>query len=317
MPDVMTVGEILVEIMAEKTGQSFLEQGLFRGPFPSGAPAIFIDQAAKMGISAGIVAAVGDDDFGRVNTDRLKKDGVDTSRIRVIGNRTTGTAFVSYAANGDRSFIFHFSQSAAGMVTPSDVDSGALAGAKYLHVMGCSLSASDSLRDAIIAAVHLAKSQRTKISFDPNIRPELLKNGDVRKAFDTVLALTDVLLTGREEAMIITDTGDIDSAVAALKAMKIGTIVMKSASKGVTIHHGGKASVISPWTVEEVDPTGAGDCFDGAFIANLVLGLDPVESGIIANAVGAMSVTRRGPMEGTVTMDEVRSFLETARQYGD
>ena len=49
MRKIYTIGEILVEIMADKVGQSFTHPGLWNGPFPSGAPAIFIDQVTKLG----------------------------------------------------------------------------------------------------------------------------------------------------------------------------------------------------------------------------------------------------------------------------
>ena len=47
MSDVLTVGELLAEFMAERVGQTFSEPGNFLGPYPSGAPAIFADQVAK------------------------------------------------------------------------------------------------------------------------------------------------------------------------------------------------------------------------------------------------------------------------------
>ncbi|TIR61767.1 MAG: sugar kinase, partial [Mesorhizobium sp.] len=53
MKKLVSAGEILVEIMAELIGQSFLEPGPLAGPFPSGAPAIFIGQAAALGQPAG------------------------------------------------------------------------------------------------------------------------------------------------------------------------------------------------------------------------------------------------------------------------
>src|SRR4051812_26950879 len=71
----VVIGEILVEIMAVDPGHGFLEPLHLVGPFPSGAPAIFIDQCAKIGGQAGIVACVGDDDFGRINIERLRRDG--------------------------------------------------------------------------------------------------------------------------------------------------------------------------------------------------------------------------------------------------
>ena len=66
-PDVLgptvTIGEILVEIVATSEGEGFLEPFNLIGPFPSGAPAIFIDQCARIGGSAAIVGVVGNDDF--------------------------------------------------------------------------------------------------------------------------------------------------------------------------------------------------------------------------------------------------------------
>ena len=48
MKSILTIGEILVEIMATEPGDGFLEPIKLIGPFPSGAPAIFIDQAATL-----------------------------------------------------------------------------------------------------------------------------------------------------------------------------------------------------------------------------------------------------------------------------
>jgi hypothetical protein len=53
MARIMTIGEILVEIMATERGQSFRAPGTLVGPFPSGAPAIFIDQVGRLGRAAG------------------------------------------------------------------------------------------------------------------------------------------------------------------------------------------------------------------------------------------------------------------------
>jgi len=97
---VITIGEILVEIMATEIGDGFLEPIPLVGPFPSGAPAIFIDQVAKLGQPCGMIACVGADDFGRVNLDRLARDGVDISAIAVHPDLPTGSAFVRYRAGG-------------------------------------------------------------------------------------------------------------------------------------------------------------------------------------------------------------------------
>ena len=56
MSKVFTIGEILVEIMAIKIGQPFDQPGIWNGPYPSGAPAIFIDQVTRLGVPCGIIS---------------------------------------------------------------------------------------------------------------------------------------------------------------------------------------------------------------------------------------------------------------------
>ena len=111
----VTVGEILVEIMARTRGDGFLEPIELVGPYPSGAPAIFIDQCAKIGGQAGIVACVGDDDFGRINVERLRTDGADVSAIAVSPDYPTGSAFVRYRNDGARDFVYNIGKSAAAL----------------------------------------------------------------------------------------------------------------------------------------------------------------------------------------------------------
>jgi sugar/nucleoside kinase (ribokinase family) len=58
---ITTIGEIPVEIMATERGEGFRAPKPLVGPFPSGAPAIFIDQVGKLGHPSAIISAVGDD----------------------------------------------------------------------------------------------------------------------------------------------------------------------------------------------------------------------------------------------------------------
>jgi tagatose kinase len=114
---VLTVGEILVEIVATTKGDGFREPQPLVGPFPSGAPAIFIDQIGRLGTRAAIISRVGDDDFGRLNLDRLRADGVDVSGIEVAKGEATGSAFVRYRPDGSRAFVYNIAHSATGKLS--------------------------------------------------------------------------------------------------------------------------------------------------------------------------------------------------------
>jgi pfkB family carbohydrate kinase len=69
----LVVGEALVEIMRPEPGLPLDAPGPFRGPFPSGAPAIVADAAARAGVEVALVATVGDDPFGRLLLKRLSE----------------------------------------------------------------------------------------------------------------------------------------------------------------------------------------------------------------------------------------------------
>jgi Sugar kinases, ribokinase family len=92
------------------------ERGEYVGPFPSGAPAIFVDTGARLGMKTGIVGGIGNDEFGKVIKDRLERDSVDTRKLLVFEGITTGIAFVMYFSSGERRFVFTLKQSAAAQV---------------------------------------------------------------------------------------------------------------------------------------------------------------------------------------------------------
>jgi sugar/nucleoside kinase (ribokinase family) len=63
------------------------------------------------------------------------------------------------------------------------------------------------------------------------------------------------------------------------------------------------------FVVEEVDPTGAGDCFNAACVIGLYAGWPLERTARFACAAGALAVTRLGPMEGAPTRAEVEALL--------
>ena len=101
---VVTIGEILAEIMAVEPGYGFRAPLSLVGPFPSGAPAIFVDQMARFGHPCEIVGCVGNDDFGHLNLERLRADGVDLSAVFIREEAATGSAFVRYRPDGGRDY---------------------------------------------------------------------------------------------------------------------------------------------------------------------------------------------------------------------
>ncbi|TIR26323.1 MAG: sugar kinase [Mesorhizobium sp.] len=311
MKKLVSAGEILVEIMADRIGQSFLEPGPLVGPFPSGAPAIFIGQAAALGQPAGLIGAVGRDDFGELNIDRLRRLGADVSAIAIHGGHATGTAFVTYRADASRHFVFNIRNSAAGLLAIDDAARHLLADADHFHVMGSSLF-SDKATDVVLAATAAVKARGGTVSFDPNVRREILQVSGMRPALDKVLALTDVFLPSGNELLLFSSAGDEQGAIAELLGRGIACIVLKRGADGAVYHDRQRSVAMPGFAVEEVDPTGAGDCFGAAFVSFWLRGAVPAEALRIANACGALAVTRKGPMEGIHRLADAEAFIARA-----
>ena len=311
MKKLVSAGEILVEIMAERIGQSFLEPGPLVGPFASGAPAIFIGQAAALGQPAGLIGAVGKDDFGQLNIDRLRMLGADVSAIAVHEGHATGTAFVTYKADTSRHFVFNIRNSAAGLLNIDDAARRLLAGANHVHVMGSSLF-SDKATDVALAAIAAVKAKGGTVSFDPNIRREIMRASGMREALDRVLAQTDVFLPSGNELFLFSSASDEQGAVADLLGKGISCIVLKKGEAGAAYHDRHGTVSMPGFAVDEIDPTGAGDCFGAAFVSFWLRGAAPAEALRIANACGALTVTRKGPMEGIHRLADVEAFIARA-----
>lgn len=305
---VLTVGEILVEIVATTKGDGFREPQPLVGPFASGAPAIFIDQAGRLGTPAAIVSRVGDDDFGRLCRDRLAADGVDVSGIEVARGETTGSAFVRYRPDGSRSFVYNIAHSATGRLTLTPAAEALMATCDHVHVMGTALSA-PGLASVARVAIARVKARGGTLSFDPNLRPEMLDSPGLRPALDEVLAQSDLFLPSGQEIFLFTESRDEDAAVKELLERGIGDIVIKRGAEGASHFDRSGRNDVTPFSVEEVDPTGAGDCFGGAFVSFWLAGA-PRETALrYANAAGAHAVTKVGPMEGAATRQELDALL--------
>ncbi|SAK45845.1 ribokinase-like domain-containing protein [Caballeronia hypogeia] len=307
---ILTMGEILVEIMASERGQSFRRPGTLLGPYASGAPAIFIDQAAKSGGRCAMIGCVGDDDFGALNVERLRTDGVEVSGISVVEAATTGSAFVTYRDDGDRDFVYNITNSASVFLSAKRLNKDLLKQAAHFHVMGSSLF-SPSIIDAMKKAVETVKANGGTVSFDPNVRKEMLRIPEMKGALDFILDYTDIFLPSGHEVMLLTSATDEKGAIDELLERGVREIVVKRGKDGCS-HFNGKAELhLAALPVQEIDPTGAGDCFGGAYIACRSQGLSIEQSLKYAIAAGARAVTFRGPMEGTATLAQLDEFVAT------
>lgn len=311
MKKIVVIGEILVEIMADSVGNGFNEPQPLTGPFPSGAPAIFADQVGKLGHPVSIISCVGDDDFGHLNLERLTSDGVDISGVHIDKDRPTGSAFLRYRTDGSRDFIFNIKHSACGYLHLIPGVIKQLEMPDHLHVMGSSLSTKEFV-DLNIKTASAIKARGGTVSFDPNLRKEMLSAVGMTEAMQRIVAMTDLFLPSGDELTLLTKAEHKEAAIAELLDNGVQAIVHKNGSTGASYYDANGTFSIPSFPVDEIDPTGAGDCFGGAFTTCWLRGDAPEEALAMAAAAGALAVTKRGPMEGTSDLSTLERFVRAS-----
>ena len=309
---IASIGELLVEFVCGEKDRHHRRAGTYTGPYASGAPGIFIDQAARCGGRCIFVGAVGDDAFGQVILERLIADGVDTSLIAKVSGVPTGSAFVSYNADGSRDFVYNIVHSAASqfVVDHATIEQFVNFGTGIMHVSG-SVLASAAMREKVLCVCKELHSKGAAISFDPNIRKELISDPGYFTTVNELVAICTYFLPSEEDADMLFPGESLESYAPKLFAKGADYVVLKKGGKGSSgLHRNSENYNFPAHRVDVVDPTGAGDCFCATFVTLISSGNFSFQKALqYANAAGAMAVTKVGPMEGNSTLKQIEAFL--------
>jgi len=304
--DIISMGGLLVEIMRKEFGKSLKEAADFSGPFPSGDTPIFIHAAAMLERKCGFIGSCGDDDFGECVFQRLEESGVDMSYVRKVSGKMTGTTFVMYEEDGTRKFLYHLQDSDSSIIDIDDVKAEYFSGAKCVHYTAFNLEISDSIRSAVYKSLQMLDDD-VLVSFDPNLRFELYPAEKIREMCEPIMARADIIMPSEFEMSQLFGKDDHECCMEWMEKGK--TVVLKLAENGCRIYSKGSVIDVPQFRTVEIDATGAGDVFCAAFIVGLLNGKSLQDAAVYANAAGAFSVTRLGPMEGIVPKNELDDFI--------
>jgi sugar/nucleoside kinase (ribokinase family) len=308
---IASIGELLVEFVCADKGGGHRRLGAYTGPYPSGAPGIFIDQAARCGGRAIFVGAVGHDAFGEVILERLRADGVDDSLITVHPDLPTGSAFVSYNDDGSRDFVYNIVHSAAAQFAAGEaaVERLLVFGTALVHVSGSALS-NEAMAGKVLRLCKALHARGVEVSFDPNIRKELIGSPGYFATISELVDICSYFLPSEDDAAALFPGEVLESFAAKLFAKGVRCVVLKRGDKGAAaIHRDGERHSVEAHSVSVADPTGAGDCFCGTFVTLVASGFAFREALELANAAGALAVTKVGPMEGNSRLADIQAWL--------
>jgi 2-dehydro-3-deoxygluconokinase len=308
MLDVVTLGEVMA-LFSPTTAEPlrFARQFELRW---GGAEVNFAIALTRLGLQAGLLSLLGDDEMGRLILHGARGEGVDVSRVQLLAGRRTGLYLKQFVAG--RTEVFYYREgSAASRLGPDDLDPEYFRQARWLHLTGITAALSDSCLAALWRALDLAEQYGLTISFDPNMRFKLWSLAEARAALTPLMQRCDVLLAGEEELLPLLGLTEREAAIQTVLGWRRPMLALKLGAEGALIATPTER-VISPGLVLEqiVDPVGAGDGFDAGFVAGQLMGWDLAASARLGNIVGASALGIRGDFEAYPTLAEAQAWLE-------
>nr|WP_309098372.1 ribokinase [Fredinandcohnia onubensis] len=302
--DVVVVGSLNVDMVVNvkerpEWGETVLGHGFFTGNGGKGGNQAYA--AAKLGASVAMLGCVGDDLFGEQLLNGLNEVGTDTSYIEKVRGVSSGVAVISVNAKGDNSIVV--SPGANDHVTPEYVRQHEQVIRKAKLVM---IQLEIPL-EAVIEVANIAHAHNVPVMLDP---------APARKLPDELLKKVTYIVPNESELGIVADTKikDEESAKKAstwLLNKGVGTVFAKLGGKGVVVSREENVFSVDPHTVTAVDTTAAGDAFAGALATALASGKNLQEATEFANAVGALTVTKKGAQASMPTLEETKKLLGT------
>ena len=258
---------------------------------------------ANLGVDVKMVARVGKDSFGSDLKSALRCLNVDDSYVFVDENVRTGVALITVDQTGENSILAVYGANLTGQLEQENAAKEALEGADFV------LLQNEVPNELNLFVANYAKSNNIPVFWDPapvhenavelmklcsyitpnHLEAEALIGMNIAKPQDAIVACNKILdVTGGDVVPFITLGSD-----------------------GVVFISDGVPQVLESFPVKTIDTVAAGD----AFVAGLAVAISEKEKSILeccrfANAVAALSVTRRGAQDSMPMRQAVDGFLE-------
>lgn len=284
---------------------------------PGGAPANVAVSVARNGIEAGFLGKLGNDDFGKLLVNTLKKDGVEILVPELTDEATTTLAFVSLDESGDRSFTFARKPGADMLLRKEDVEAVDFSQWDIVHAGSVSQSGNSPERDSVLYALRKAKENKKLVSFDINYRDKIWSFEDCLKESEKIFPLTDLLKISEEELLF---TGGEDNIPAFMKKHDIAVVVLTRGGDGARIFFDGRTQDIASMKAKVVDTTGAGDAYWGGFLSCLLgegvkstedISMDKlIKAGRYGAVSGGLCIQKPGGIPALPAKEEICNILD-------
>ncbi len=253
--------------------------------------------AARYGSSVAMFGAVGQDEYGGFLQRQLDAEGIDRSGVDEVEG-PTGRAIIEVDATGRNRII---------------VISGANSNLDLERVT----SDLGKLNPKVILAQLETPIEITyevfKLAKERGIFT-ILNPAPFQTLSSDLAPLVDLMIPNEHEARLLTgvEIADVEDAyVAAGLLTKKGyrEVIITLGDRGAILKRSNFQRYVSPYSVEAVDTTAAGDVFCGSLAACVDRGMRTADAVRYASAAGALATTKMGAVPSIPTYEEILKFV--------
>mgnify|MGYP001073391239 CR=1 FL=1 len=305
--NIAVVGSIIVDLAVTtprvpQVGENLLAYSFKMGPGGKGANATVA--LARLGARPLLFGRVGNDYFGQVELEALRKEGVRTDTVGIDPQIHTGIAFIMVDDNRENTILVAIGANAA--LTTQEVEAALASHWPRLDALLVNFEIPEEVAKSVVVGAH-----------ERGI-PVVVDAGPPRHYSPETWGRATVLTPNELEAGTLVgypveDEATAEKAARDLLAKGPQAIVLKLGKRGALLHTEREQLLVPAFPVQVVDTTGAGDAFTAALTLGLAEGRPLAEAVRFANAAGAIAVTRFGTMVAMPTRVEVEAFLSQRR----
>lgn len=305
MSGFVSIGECMIELSA-RNGQCY-HLGFAGDTFNT---AWYVRGSLPYGYQVRYFTGFGDDLFSNEQREFFENNGIDVSYCVTIPGAQPGLYVVTLDEAGERTFTYWREVSAARNmgVSPARIRD-CLVGADVAFFSGITLAILDvETREIVLDSLRVSREFGVRVAFDPNYRSRLWSEpGEARYWYNQAQRVSDIILaTYDDEAELYSDVSP-ESAIDRLASNGPTEIIIKNGGDYAALWYGRGVQRVSAFKASVRDTTGAGDSFNGAYIASRIVGRDPLSSVHFGHHVAAKVVGKYGALM------ELRDVIELTR----
>jgi len=251
---------------------------------------------ANQGFKVAYCGMVGNDNFGDLIINEVKKYGIDTSLIKKTEKTPTNIAVLLMQPGKDRTILVY--RGASDLLEKKDIPWDKIKKTKWVYLAPFAGKLTESTEELIA----FAKKNKIKVALNPGYNQLTLREPVLRK----ILKGVDVLILNREEASLLTKIPYQKEKEIFKKIDELtpGIAIMTKGGDGVTVSDGKNLYCAKSLGMKLVDGTGAGDAFGSGFVSGLIKKNDIVYAIQLAMANSSFAITKIGAKEGILRKNQ-------------